>query len=109
MQLLTKADRKALPALYSTENLPSEQKQAVVKFFDPTSQWTWYAIEFDGPDRFFGLVHGHETELGYFSLSELLSIKVRLGLKIERDRWFEPTLITELFKKHTGYEQLSQN
>ncbi len=107
MMLLTKANRQILPALGSTEDTPSDQKKAVVKFFDPTSQWTWYAIEFDGDDRFFGLVHGQETEFGYFSLSELQSIKVKLGLKIERDMWFTPTLITKLYKEHTGSELIS--
>ena len=27
-----------------------------VKFFDPWSQWTWYATEFDGKNEFFGIV-----------------------------------------------------
>jgi Protein of unknown function (DUF2958) len=33
--------------------------------------WTWYVIEFDGEDPFFGLVDWFERELGYFSLREL--------------------------------------
>ena len=102
MMLLTKENRMALPALYSTEDVPSENKLAVVKFFDPTSQWTWYAIEFDGTDRFFGLIHGQETELGYFSLAELHSSKNRLGLGIERDMYFTPTPISQIYKQHTG-------
>jgi hypothetical protein len=60
---------KELPAIYSTE----KQKNAVVHlaFFHPGSDWRWYATEFDGEDTFFGLVVGFETELGYFSKSEL--------------------------------------
>lgn len=57
----------------------------IVKFFDPTGSWTWYATEFDGEDIFFGLVDGFELEWGTFSLSELKSIKGRFGLGIERD------------------------
>jgi hypothetical protein len=60
----------------------------VVKFFDPTGSWTWYATEFDGKDTFFGLVDGFELEWGSFSLSELKSVKGPLGLGIERDRYF---------------------
>ena len=69
MKLLTKAIEKKLPRPYSTEN--ESDPMAVVKFFTPDSSWTWYATEFDGSDTFFGLVDGHEKELGYFSKSEL--------------------------------------
>jgi len=44
----------------------------------------------------FGLVDGHEKELGSFSYKELLSIKGPWGLKIERDRYFEPKAIKDL-------------
>lgn len=95
MMLLTKANRKALPALGSTEK-QGDDAMAVVKFFDPTGSWTWYATEFDGDDTFFGLVDGHEKELGYFSLSELQSVRGRFGLGIERDRHFTPTRLGDL-------------
>lgn len=94
MMLLTKADRKALPPLYSNEKVADPL--AVVKFFDPTGSWTWYATEFDGDDTFFGLVDGHDKELGYFTLSELASVKGRFGLGIERDRHFKPTPLSTL-------------
>ena len=54
MLLLTKEDLRRLPALRSTEGIPFEKKVLQVKFFDPTSNWTWYAVEFDGNDTFFG-------------------------------------------------------
>lgn len=95
MKLLTKALRAKLPPLYANEHVADPI--AVVKFFHPMSNWTWYATEFDGVDRFFGLVEGHETELGYFSLSELASVKVR-GLGIERDLHFSPTPLSKLRK-----------
>lgn len=98
MKLLTKENLKALPPLYSGELDPDIK--AVVKFFTPDANWTWYASEFDGKDTFFGLVIGHDTELGYFSLSELQKIKGGLGLPIERDRYFDPTLLRELIEKH---------
>lgn len=95
MMLLTKANRNDLPELYANEALGLEA-QAVVKFFTPDSSWTWYATEFDGQDLFFGLVDGHEMELGYFSLSELQSVRGPFGLKIERDLHFRPTALKEL-------------
>jgi len=94
--LLTKENRKALPALYSTEDVPEEEKVIVVKFFTPWTSWTWYAVEFDGEDLFFGLVDGHEREWGYFSLTELQSVRGPWGLKIERDLHFPPTKVKDL-------------
>ena len=94
-QLLNQEIRQALPALYSQERKGLDA-QAVVKFFTPDSSWTWYATEFDGEDLFFGLVAGLETELGYFSLSELEEVRGPLGLPIERDLHFKPTSLDEL-------------
>ncbi|MBD1876957.1 DUF2958 domain-containing protein [Nodosilinea sp. FACHB-131] len=93
MQLLTEEIRQRLPQLYSQENV--EDPIAQVKFFHPLSNWTWYATEFDGEDQFFGLVQGLDEELGYFSLSEMQSIKVG-GLGIERDLHFTPTPLSKL-------------
>ena len=93
MKLLTKELLKKLPPLYSTEKVADPT--AIVKFFTPDSNWTWFATEFDGEDTFFGRVDGFESELGYFSLSELESVRGMLGLPIERDRWFSPKPLSE--------------
>ena len=106
MELLTNEIRNQLPALYSQEETPDPLIQ--VKFFTPWSNWTWYAIEFDGDDTFFGLVKGFEEELGYFSLSELESISGPTGLKIERDLYFSPTLLSEIFPRILELRQLKQ-
>ena len=84
MKLLTKEIERAFPEWASTDG-QGDSAKVIAKFFTPDSNWTWYATEFDGEDTFFGLVCGHETELGYFSLSELRSVKGPLGLAIERD------------------------
>jgi DUF2958 family protein len=92
MKRLTKAieAKLAKAPLGSTEG--QEVKEIIVKFFDPTGSWTWYAVEGekqpDGDWLFFGLVDGHEKEWGNFLLSELQSIRVRFGLGIERDMHF---------------------
>ena len=98
MMMLTKANRKALPALYEQEE-KGDEAIAHGKFLTPWSNWTWYATEFDGEDTFFGLVVGHFTEFGYFSLSELQELRGPMGLKVERDRHFEPRSIGEIRKK----------
>lgn len=92
-KLLTKELKAKLPPLYANEKVADPV--ALVKFFHPFSNWTWYATEFDGEDTFYGLVNGHESELGYFSLSELESVKVK-GLPIERDLYFSPTPLSKL-------------
>jgi len=97
--LLDAESREKLPPLYSGEEKGLDAL-AQVKFFTPTSNWTWYASEFDGNDVFFGLVSGFELELGYFSLSELQSVKGPLGLPIERDMHFEPKSLRELREMH---------
>lgn len=95
MVLLTKEVLKKLPPLYSQEEKGLDAV-AIVKFFTPDSNWTWYATEFDGDDLFFGLVDGFEKEIGYFRLSELQSVKGALGLPIERDMYFKPKTLKEL-------------
>lgn len=90
MELLTAEIRAALPALRSTEPLGMDAP-IIVKFFTPTSNWTWYATEFDGEDLFFGLVHGFEKEFGYFSLSELEELRGPYGVGVERDLYGQST------------------
>lgn len=88
MKLITQEIRNRLPALYAAQNEKDPTIQ--VKFFSPWNPWTWYGIEFDGEDLFFGLVDGFHVEFGYFSLKELESIRGPMGLRIERDLYFTP-------------------
>lgn len=95
MKLLTQEIRKKLPPLYSQE---AKGGEAIVylKMFTPDGQWTFFATEFDGKDTFFGLVDGHEKELGYFSLKELEEVRGPLGLPIERDLYWKPKTLEEI-------------
>lgn len=94
MKLLTKNIIKKLPKLYASEG--NKDPMIWCKFFTPDSNWTWYAMEFDGKDTFYGLVDGFERELGYFSLSEISSVRGHLGLFVERDMYFTPCKLTEI-------------
>jgi hypothetical protein len=108
---MTKALLQRLPALYSQQHKPDPL--VVCKFFTPDAGWTWYAIEGSPVDRngyydtdeekvdfvFFGLVFGVVVELGYFSLSELTSIRV-LGIPVERDLSFAPTRLSAVKRLH---------
>ena len=91
MQLLTEQIKKALPALYSTEDIPCDHKEIVVRFFNPMGAQTWdiaEGSEQEGGDwLFFGncdLGFGC-AEWGYVRLHELEAIQLPMGLGIERD------------------------
>lgn len=90
-----------IPALYAQENAGRET-MVYVKLFDPSGSWTWYLTEYsdtapDGtPHLAFGLVDGHEAELGYIDIHELAHTKGAASLGIEIDMHFRPTLLTEI-------------
>ena len=67
----------------------------VVKLFTPDAGCTWLLTEIDpeDPDIAFGLCDLGMgcPELGSVSLSELESVRGRLGVPIERDLHFSPT------------------
>ena len=99
-ELFPEAVRASLPPLYAQEKL-GERAIVHVKFFTPDSSWTWYATEFDPSEGiFFGLVIGHEMELGCFSLEELRSARGPLGLSIERDLYWKPRTLAEVRTLH---------
>lgn len=84
----------SLPRLYETQDNPDPVFR--LKLFTPDSSWTWLATEYDPLERLcFGLVIGHEREWGYFSISELETVRGPLGLKIERDLHFAPIPASE--------------
>jgi len=104
MKLLTKEIREQLPELYAQEGKGGEAV-VHVKFFTPDANWTWFATEGSpvkhesGKEldfQFFGLVDGHEKELGYFYLSELESVNGPMGLPIERDLFFSAKTLKEI-------------
>ncbi len=93
MILLTKEIKAKLPKIGSQDG-KGYDAIAQVKFFHPASSWIWYITEYDGEDEMYGLVDGHEKELGYISLAELEGVQVR-GLKIERDLHWKPRPLSE--------------
>src|SRR5262245_19557927 len=114
--LLPELLKERMPPLYSQEH--ERDSVVVVKYFDPAGSWTWYATEGSPVDEdgymdtnkekvdflFFGLVVGHEPELGYFSLHELKTAKEGLrglrALPIERDIYFRPQRLSEINRRH---------
>ncbi len=104
MKLLTQEIRRKLPRIYAQDG---KDGKAVVytKYFTPSSDWTWYAVEGEpvlddsGKEvdfRFFGLVDGYCRELGYFVLSELEEVCGPMGLPIERNLYWKPKTLEEI-------------
>ena len=70
--------------------VPDADHVPVVKFFNPLGEGVWLATELDPDgDTLFGLADLGEPELGSFSLREMASVRLPLGLGIERDLLFE--------------------
>ena len=92
-KLIPKNLLNQIPDLYETER--SLNPICQIKLFTPDAQWTWYIIEISKEDNStcYGYVVGFESELGYFSLKELETIKGNLGLRVERDISFSPTAL----------------
>jgi hypothetical protein len=92
MSLLTPELRAALREQFRSD---APDKRPLVKLFHPLSAATWLASELaeDG-DALFGLADlGFGCpELGYFSLSEIESLHLPFGLRIERDLNFSTNL-----------------
>jgi len=93
-QLVPKEILEKLPKLGETAN--EHDPVAQIKFFYPDFGWTWYGIEFDGHDTFYGFVNGAFPEFGSFSLSELIENRGKLGGEIERDIHFTQTPVSKL-------------
>ncbi len=86
-----------VPTLYAAEK--AKDPTAHLRWVTPDADWTWWILEYDPDERIaFGLVRGHDTELGYVSLAEAESVRGALGLRVERDLHFQPTPLSRCDK-----------
>ena len=115
MDLLTPALRAKLIANAAAHHeamqhgLREPDPAPVVKFFNPCGAATWLFSELDSDgDTLFGLcdLGFGSPELGSASLSEIASVTVAFGLKIERDLHFAATfplsVYAEAARQHGG-------
>jgi len=113
MLLLTKEILHRLPKLYATEEIPLKEKICVAKFFDPCGAYTFWIVE--GSEEEYGeqgetdwILWGYVTlglgrdsdEFGYSSLNEILAVKNRFGLGIERDLHWSPLPLKDIPEIH---------
>lgn len=94
--LIPKDLLKQIPKLYETEE--QNDPIAYVKLF--LDGWTWYITEISiDEDIAFGyVVSPFESELGYFSINEIQTIKNSLGIGVERDLYFKPCKLSTIKK-----------
>jgi hypothetical protein len=90
--LLTKPIEKKLRANWALPDNKKADVKPVLKIFTPDGGATWLLSELDAEGNLFGLCDLGLgcAELGYVNLAELQSVRGKLGLPVERDRWFTP-------------------
>lgn len=95
MKLITAEIWKKLPALGATDSKPDDQIIVQAKLFTPDAAATWFITEGDrSTGQLFGLCDlglGF-PEIGYVMLSEIESVRGKLGLPVERDLHWTGTL-----------------
>lgn len=99
---MTKAIEKKLEKFpLNSQDGKGVEAKVVCKFFAPVGSWTWYVLEGekkeDGDWMFFGIViSDYGSEYGYFGLKELEYLDLPLGLKVERDLYFDGCTVKDL-------------
>lgn len=88
----------------------------IAKFFNPCGSQTWYASEYYPENSIcYGYVTGmYVDEWGTFSITELESLNLPFGLKIERDIHFNEISYKELIqpkpsKREVDLQELKEN
>lgn len=81
----------SMPVTYEQDGKGNDAV-AYLHYFHPAG-WDWYITEKDmedGVSQAFGLVYGHECELGYISITEIVNAGAELDLN------FQPATLREI-------------
>lgn len=103
MQLLTKEIEKKLEKTpYGSTDGQGMSAKVIVRYFNPVGSGTWLITEGEKQEDGDWLLYGYckifDWEWGTVMLSELASVRLPLGLGIERDLYAEGT-VEELVKQ----------
>ena len=96
MELIPQEIKELIPKLYETEK--QNDPIAYIKLFLVGRTWYITELSIDNNICFGYVISPFESELGYFSLNEIKSIKGSLGLSVERDISFKPTKLSTIKK-----------
>ena len=93
-QLLPQELLKQIPKLYSNENAEEDKIIVKTKYFLASFTWlvTECEVQEDGDVLFYGYVINHGdpecSEWGYFTLHELMEVRLHGYFEVERDLYF---------------------
>jgi hypothetical protein len=103
MKLLTKKLIQQMPTLDESSDKSIDEQFVYVKLFNPCGAGTWYITSYSEEDNLaFGFVNlgdAEMAELGYISIEELETLRLPLGMKIERDLWFDKMPLKEVMER----------
>lgn len=104
MKLMTKElEKKFEKYPFDSRDDKGLDSEVIVKYFNPCGAGTWLITagekQEDGDWLMFGYCYIYEWEFGYVLLSELESIELAFGLKIERELNSTNKTIRDYLKK----------
>ena len=92
LKFITKEIERAFERQGDTSRKTAEEIKVIAKWFNPTGVGSWYCYEYDKQDDimqcFVNLGDPMFAESGAVSVDELQSFRGRLGIGIERDKFF---------------------
>jgi len=109
MKLLTKELETKLKKQFPKGS--SFEQEVVAKIFNPYGRATWYLMNQDPKDSdyLWGvaiLFDDVGPEMGSISLKELESVEIFPGCGLERDKYFRPITVKELYRKLNNGEHV---
>jgi hypothetical protein len=93
MKILTQEILAAFKKQGKTGRKSAKDIRIVLKLFNPIGAGTWYIYEKEDEDIYWAFVNLGDidcAECGTVSMNELMTLRLPLGLHIERDKFFEP-------------------
>ena len=93
MKILTQEILAAFKKQGKTGNKSAKDIGIVLKLCNPIGAGTWYIYEKEDEDIYWAFVNLGDidcAECGTVSMNELMTLRLPLGLHIERDKFFEP-------------------
>ena len=99
MKLLTKEIKTKAHKQYKLGS-DMDKQDVVAKFFNPVGRGTWYLMNKSPEDGYcWGIVDLMAVEVGSFMIEDLEDLELPMGMKIERDKYFEPINANKLFEQ----------
>ena len=103
-KLLPQELLEQIPPLYFNEGTPADETIIRAKYFIDIFTWLAAECETRGDDvLFYGYVvnaaEPHLSEWGYFTLKQLMEIRLRGGIGVERDLSFKKCAFGEYMKR----------